>query len=543
MFSNRLQFVRTVKFRIALCYAVLFLVSFLIIFAVVFIHIYTANRNAADTRLNTLFSEMEYEYLTGAEPGPGQVPVFKLDKVPEDIYRQIAKELVGFTPIMAFRNAENKARYTLFGKCGQQLFRVEGESGTSNIVVQKIDFVARTQTVAAELSGEAFGDDGSPAYRLLLGEGDRILGRSPFPAEELPLFLKHRNNADSTRIRYETVNGSRHRIRMAYRKLLNGEILVLGIDMHSEDEMLERVVSSFLWVGATVFLLSALTGWVLARRMFVGVDRVGAMARKIAAGDYSLRVVSGNEGLEVENLVADFNFMVDNTEKIMTELRTISDNIAHDLRTPLTRMLACAEVTFSGKQSMNTYRDALADNAEECRRMLALINTMLEISRTESGTDLLKTESFDAAGSLRHCVELFQMAAEQKGLELSAKIPSVAVNLCGDRIKIQQIFGNLIENAVKLTPSGGKIAIALTADETRLTFSVADTGVGISDADKVKVFKRFYRADDSRNQPGNGLGLSLVQAIVHAHGGTVELESVPGDGSRFTVVLPRRPLL
>ena len=235
--------------------------------------------------------------------------------------------------------------------------------------------------------------------------------------------------------------------------------------------------------------------------------------------------------------------MVDNTEKLMTELRTISDNIAHDLRTPLTRMLACAEVTFSGKQSLSCYRNALADNAEECRRMLTLINTMLEISRTESGTDLIKPEQFDVAGLMRHCVELFQMAAEQKALTISARIPSEAVSFFGDRIKIQQMFGNLIDNAVKFTPAGGEIDIALTIDETKLTFFVADTGVGISDVDKGKIFKRFYRADDSRNQPGNGLGLSLVQAIVQAHGGTVELESVTGKGSRFTVVLPRRPLL
>ena len=516
MSSNKFQFMRTVKFRIALCYATLFLISFLVIFMVVFFHISAANRNAVDNRLNSLCNEIEYEYLTGSEPRPDQIPVFKLDRVPENIYRQIAKELAGFTPIMAFRNAVNNERYTLFGKCGQELFQVDGESESSHIAIQKIDFVARTKTVIDELSEEAFGDDGSRAYGLLLDPNGKVLGRSPFPAKELPLLLNRHTEVKSRGINYETVNGSRHRIRMAYRKLLNGETLVLGIDMHGEDEMLERVVSSFLWVGVTVFLLSALIGWVLARRMFVGVDRVGVMARKIAAGDYSLRVVSGNEGLEVENLVANFNFMVDNTEKLMTELRTISDNIAHDLRTPLTRMLACAEVTFSGKQSMNTYRDALADNAEECRNMLTLINTMLEISRTESGTDLFKTESFDAAGLLRHCVELFQMAAEQKELTMSARIPSEAVNFCGDKMKIQQMFGNLIDNAVKFTPSGGKITIALTADEIALTFSVADTGVGISDADKNEVFKRFYRADDSRNQPGNGLGLSLVQAIVHS---------------------------
>ena len=308
--------------------------------------------------------------------------------------------------------------------------------------------------------------------------------------------------------------------------------------MHAPDETLDRVAAVFLWAGSAVFLAGAVIGWLLAKRMFTGVDRVGRAAREIASGDYSLRVAHGKEGLEVERLVSDFNLMVDNTEKLMVELRTISDNIAHDLRTPLTRMLACTEVAFAGVQTLTAYRDAMADNAEECRRMLTLINTMLEISRTESGMCRLKSEVFDAVELLRHSFELFRMVAEQKGLVFSSGLPLTPVPFCGDRLKIQQVFANLIDNAVKFTPSGGKIAVALTQSGNELIFSVSDTGCGIAEADRNNVFKRFYRADSSRNQPGNGLGLSLVQAIVRAHGGEIELESTLGKGCRFTVFLP-----
>lgn len=531
MFSNKFSFIRTVKFQIASGYAILFLVSFLFIFVIVFLHLSSAGRNAADTRLNALFNEFEYEYLTGTELYPGQIPIRRLDKVPAEIYQKIAKSLVGFTPVIAFRNVENKTQYTLFGKCGQKLYRVEGESGSVPLSIQTIDFVDRQKAIVADLVGEAFGESGEPDYRLLLNEQGRILARSPFSQKELPLLLNHPYKTNSTQIQYETVNGSRHRIRLAYCKLFNGEFLILGVDMHSADEALEQVVNTFLWVGATVFLLSILIGWCLAKRMFVGVDRVGRMARKIAAGDYSLRVDSGKEGFEIENLVADFNFMVENTERLMLELRTISDNIAHDLRTPLTRMLVCAEVTFSGEQRLSTYRDALADNAEECRRMLTLINTMLEISRTESGTDRLKLESFDSVELLRHSIELFQMVAEQKKLTISAELPLGPLTFHGDRLKIQQMFGNLIDNAVKFTPHGGKVDIVLAEANGRLVFSVSDTGPGIPEADLENVFKRFYRTDSSRNQPGNGLGLSLVQAIVHAHDGNIELKSTLGKGS------------
>ena len=147
-------------------------------------------------------------------------------------------------------------------------------------------------------------------------------------------------------------------------------------------------------------------------------------------------------------------------------------------------------------------------------------------------------EVFDAVELLRHFVELFQMVAERKKLAISAELPSNSVPFCGDRLKIQQLFANLLDNAVKFTPSGGRIDVALARSGNELVFSVSDTGCGIAEADQCNVFKRFFRADSSRSQPGNGLGLSLVQAIAHAHGGKIELESISGKGSRFTVLLP-----
>ncbi len=538
MFWNRYPFLHTVKFKIALGYAVLFLISFLCVFCVVLFHLAADNRYAADLRLNALFHEIEYEYLTGMEPAPGFSPVRRLDKVPEPIYREIAGRQAGFIPLLAFRGTEDRAKYTLFGKNGRSLFRIDADTDPLELSIQKIDFRERSAAIAARLAEDAFGDGGKPDYHLLLDSSGNLLGRSPFQSGELPYLMNHQYRSDSGRIRYETIQGIRHRIRIAYRRLFNGELLVLGADMHAADETLERVVVTFLWTGFAVFLISLPVGWLLARKMFSGVDRVARTARQIASGNYSIRVAHGQEGQEVENLITDFNFMVDNTEKLMTELKTISDDIAHDLRTPLTRMLSCAEVTFAGKQTIGAYRNAMADNAGECRRMLTLINTMLEISRTESGTVPLKLERFDVAELLRHSVELFRMAAEQNGLSLAAELPAEPQFFRGDRLKIQRLFGNLLDNAVKFTPSGGKITVALRRSGNELLASVADTGCGIAKTEQGNVFKRFYRADTSRNRPGNGLGLSLVQAVAHAHGGRVELESALRKGCRFTVFLP-----
>lgn len=538
MFWNKPVLPRTVKGRIALGYAALFLVSFLIVFGIVLFHLTAAGRYSADLRLNALFHEIEYEYLTGKEPVPGEKPVRRLDRVPEAIYREIAVRQAGFIPLLAFRGTEDETKYTLFGKSGRELFRIDANAGTLKVAIHRISFTDRAALIAAELTAEAFGSSDRSDRHLLLDQSGKVLGRSPFSADELPYLVNHPYRTDSNRICHETLRGSRHRIRIAYRRLFNGELLVLGTDMHAADEALERTVAAFFWIGLAVFPACAFVGWFLARKMFAGVDRVGRTARQIASGDYSLRAVHGNEGEEVENLVSDFNFMVDNTEKLMAELRTISDDIAHDLRTPLTRMLSCAEVTFSGEQTLAAYRNAMADNADECRRMLSLINTMLEISRTESGTVPMELQCFDVSELLRHSVELFRMAAEQKGVSLSAGLPAGPVPFRGDRLKIERLFGNLLDNAVKFTPAGGKISVMLKRADRELVFSVSDTGCGIAEADRGNVFKRFYRADSSRNRPGNGLGLSLVQAVAHAHGGRVELESVSGRGSCFTVFLP-----
>ncbi len=540
MFWNNPLF-HTVKFRVAAGYAILFVLSFLTVFGVVYFHLAAANRNAADTRLNALFSEIEYEYLTGKEPESGWTPVRRLDKIPETVYQKIAGELAGFTPLLAFRSSADKQQYTLFGKLGPQLYQIAADSGDGAISIQEINFPARTEMIAKELQEEAFGATGKPTLYLLWDASGKLLSHAQLLPEELAIYQNHPWCDSTSAIQYETIQGSRHRIRFASRRLFHGERLALGEDMHSTDETLERVVAAFLWIGIAVCFSSTLIGWFLAKRMFHGVDRVGKTARRIAAGDYSLRADVNHDGTEVQNLVNDFNFMVENTEKLMGELRTISDDIAHDLRTPLTRMLTCAEVTFSGPQELAAYRDAMADNAEECRRMLILINTMLEISRTESGTVPIRKESFDMTELLRHSIELFQMEAEQKQQTFTADLPSAPIPFYGDRMKIQQMIANLLDNALKFTPSGGAVTVKLFITDGYLNFSVKDTGCGISETDQKNVFKRFYRADTSRNRPGNGLGLSLVQAIVHAHGGVIELHSSSGEGSTFSVRFSLQP--
>ncbi len=536
---NKRSVFDSLKFRIALLYAALFVVSFAVVFGIVYLYVTLGNLERADRRLAGIFHEVEYEYLTGEELGTALLPVWKFRRVPQDVLDDAVREFPDFKPFAAFKDAESGRVYTLLGGRGHEFWRVKVNSVTAETAGEKITPPVRLQRMRIfELNREFYGE-GERLYFLLMGFGRQVMARSAFSPSELPFFRDFDYSAESPAIHFATLQGARHRIRIAYRNLFDGNLLVIGLNMHEADENQGRVATAFLIVGVSVLFFGVLCGWLLARRMLRGVERVGDAAEKIAGGDYSLRVPAGAEGWEIDRLVRNFNVMVANTDTLMGELRTIADDIAHDLRTPLTRMLGRAEVTVTGRQTLDAYRDTLGDNAEDCRRMLSLINRMLEISKTESGASSLQKTEFDLVALVNRLAELFRMVTGQKRQILEVAAPADPVRLFADQGKIRQLLANLLDNASKFTPPGGTIRVEVTERADTVVLAVSDTGCGISPEDREHVFKRFYRADSSRNLPGNGLGLSMVQAVAHAHGGRVELASEPGKGSCFTVIFPR----
>lgn len=270
--------------------------------------------------------------------------------------------------------------------------------------------------------------------------------------------------------------------------------------------------------------------------VLVCATSVASTATAIAAGDWSHRVEGEKkESREVRALVRAFNGMCDKNEKTLNELRVLTDNIAHDLRTPLTRLSMAAETVLTG----GTLRDPLPDRVlGEARGMLEMINTMLEISQTGAKIDRSPRTDLDFAHLVRDLGDFYQPLAEQAGLTLRVHVPERGLAFSGHRAKLQQLVGNLLENAIKYTPRGGRIDLSLDTLPEGVRLVVADTGCGISAADLPHIYTRFWRADASRSLPGNGLGLALVKAIVTSYGGRLHCDSVPGQGSAFTVVLP-----
>ena len=332
-------------------------------------------------------------------------------------------------------------------------------------------------------------------------------------------------------------------VRILYALIGPGVILQVGQSMENQSRIIEAFKRIFMTTMALLIGLAAGVGWFMARRAVSGVEAITRTAQSISGGTLGKRVPFKTRGDEIDQLAMTFNQMLDRIQTLVTEIKEMSDNIAHDLKSPVTRIRGIAEVTLTHEKSIGEYESMAASTIEECDRLLDMIDTMLMISKTESGVDQLPNGEIDLAGLIRGACELFEPAAEDKGVTLRYDVPDKRPFVGGNRM-IQRMFSNLLDNAIKYTPSGGAVSVSLSENDKRdIVITLKDTGMGISSDDLPRIFDRFYRCDQSRSEPGIGLGLSLARAIARAHGGDITVTSRLHQGSIFTLTLPTRKSL
>ena len=333
----------------------------------------------------------------------------------------------------------------------------------------------------------------------------------------------------------------KEKIRILYAMLSPSIILQVGEAMESYSRFLDAFKGIFIATMTFLIVVAAGVGWFMARQAVSGVEAVTRTAQKISGGTLEERVPVKARADEIDRLAVTFNQMLDRIQSLLKEIREMTDNIAHDLKSPITRIRGIAEVTLTTGKSLAEYEGMAASTIEECDRLLDMINTMLMISKTESGVVEPSREEIDLKGLVEKACELFGPSAEDKGVTLNCTVPD-KIRLVGDNRMIQRMLSNLLDNAVKYTPAGGSVTVSVSETEEQVSISVQDTGIGISEDDLPHVFERFYRGDQSRSQAGIGLGLSLARAIARAHGGEITVTSALNQGSTFTVTLPRRQL-
>ncbi len=537
MFWSDRPFLRTVKFKVALGYALLFALSTCFCFAAVYLYQRSYLYNAIDRKLLIFAQEFEYEYLTGDEFATTSVNL-DFDQVPPEVFGAIGQKIAGWTPLFAaYDGPRSRGRYLLIGTAGDRLQEFIVQWPSLTIEIRELTLTGRAAVMNHEFNSESYGEGVNQIFFLLLSENSEILARSGFRDRLLPFFVGQDFAEHRCSRWFSTLHTGNAPIRVLNQRLIDGSILVIGHNLADVRENLASLVFIFNSMVLLVLLAGSWAGWLLARKFIRGVDRVTCTARRIDAGDFTLRVSHGDEGEEIDNLVDAFNSMTASTEKLLKELKTISDNIAHDLRTPITRIRGKAELAVLNPDGSP---ELAGEVAEECTEMLAMINTMLEITQTESGLAPDEPEDIDPSALTAAVVDLFSTAAEDKEVILRLELPAQPFSARGSKVKYQRLLANLLDNAIKFTPAGGTVSVRLESGDSDFTLRISDTGCGIPPEDQAHIFERFYRSDSSRSLPGNGLGLSLVQAIAVAAGGNIRVESEINRGTVFLVTLPLR---
>ncbi len=327
--------------------------------------------------------------------------------------------------------------------------------------------------------------------------------------------------------------------RIFYQPLGDGYILQTGMLLDDNEHLLSNFDRVFVFAFASMILIGVVVGFYISKKALAGVQRVRETADQISRGDLSQQITFDAQTVEINDLISSINRMQSRIGILIKELHDVTNNIAHDLRSPVTRIRGLAEITLSGEQSLTEYQNMSGAVIEECDSLVGMINTMLEIAETDARVKPLALESTDIAEIIRDVAELYSSVADDKGINISLRIAEEPLIIAADRSRLQRAFANLLDNALKFTPTGGWVSLATRLTESSVEIIIADSGIGIEEEDLPHVCERFYRADRSRSTPGTGLGLSLVQSIIQAHHGTMAITSAENTGAQISIALTR----
>jgi len=363
--------------------------------------------------------------------------------------------------------------------------------------------------------------------------------------------------------RLDSPEGNEHHALVLVSQLPGGFHLLVGRDIEERQRIYDIIVTAGRWSIAAVVVLGLGGGFFVSRHILRRVDAITDKAQTIAAGDLSQRLPVAGTGDEIDRLTFNFNAMLDRIESLMRGFKEVSDNVAHDLKTPLTRLRNRCEAALRNARTDADYRAALDATIEESEGLIRTFDALLMIARAESGEAARGMVELDAAEIARGVGELYEPVAEEKGLRLAVDAP-VPTLVRGHRELISQALANLVDNAIKyaapaqpaaelalagageapapsVAPAVGatpSITVMARNDGDRVVLTIADSGPGIPPASRAYAVERFVRLEQSRSQPGSGLGLSLASAVAHLHHGELKLED-NAPGLKAMIILPR----
>jgi signal transduction histidine kinase len=413
-----------------------------------------------------------------------------------------------------------------------------------------------TQTVDAEITGLAeqyrqggirrlvFVVDarsrrpGSSLYLVTTRAGEGLAGNVGSLATGI---LEKSGWTETAYRRLDDPDGVEHHALVRVFQLPAGFRLLVGRDLEERERLYDIVLAAGRWSLAIVIVLGVAGGFFVTRRVLKRVDAMTETTRKIMDGDLAGRLPIAGTGDELDRLATNLNAMLERIEALMHGLKEVSDNIAHDLKTPLTRLRNRCEEALRLAEDESQYRAALESTIEESEALIRTFNALLMIARAESGQARDGMTAIDAAEIARGVGELYEPLADDKGIHLKVEAPAAAP-VHGNRELISQALANLVDNAIKygagINGADAEIVVTASGEGDRILLAVADSGSGIPAVDRGRAVERFVRLEQSRSQPGSGLGLSLASAVARLHGGELKLED-NHPGLRTVISLPR----
>lgn len=360
----------------------------------------------------------------------------------------------------------------------------------------------------------------------------------------IPLTKRTLEAASHGKITYETVVApGLYPIRSVFFPLFvdgrMNRIVYVGTSLAAETETLDGILLIFFISVPTALLLVGSGGWFLASRALKPVDLITRSARKITAENLSHRLEIVNPNDEIGRLAETFNQTLARLDHSFRRTRQFSSDVSHELRTPLTILRGETEVGLRWAKDPEEFRELLRSNLDEIKRMSEIIEYLLELSRIEAGEVPLNTQEIEMNELLQEMMPPLQEIARGQGVHITCTSQE-SVFIRADRLRLKQVFLNLLENAIKFTPAGGEVAVTVETDMQNVRVAFRDSGPGIPAEDLPDIFERFYRVDKARNraQGGLGLGLSVAKSLTEAMGGRIEASSELDKGSTFTVIFP-----
>lgn len=352
--------------------------------------------------------------------------------------------------------------------------------------------------------------------------GDRAVLPSPLPPTDKPFQLMMQRDGEAAPFRG------------IVQRLPSGEILLVAQDLRGVNGFRAALLSSLLWAGCAALLLGLIGAVVTGRGALGRIDRVTSAIERIITGDLSRRLPSDGRGGDLDRLVQVVNRMLDEIERLMHEVQGVTEDIAHDLRTPLTRLLAGLERVRRRGSAADEFELAVDEAIAEAKEILTTFAALLRIAEVESGARRAGFRPLDLNTVAADVAELYEPVAENKGIALLLETPVADAEIVGDSSLLFEALSNLVDNAIKYCPVGSQVSLHVLAAEGQLRIEVRDTGPGIPEGEREAVLRRFHRVDKSRTEPGSGLGLSLVAAVAKLH----DLRLTIGDacpGCRITL--------